>query len=401
LAERSHQIRQALHGHERQLRRQIADLRKTSNYAEAVPLAERYAQVIKALWGEGLPLAEALIDLGEFLIATDRPGEAEPVLQRAFAIVARDSYGKIELRKRSQIDATRLAQSVSELRSLLADARGQGGQRRYAREPSGIPTRRPAEPPSTLAEQRQRPVFEETEEEEEEEARPTPAAAPAREKQRHQEALELGKESVELAAFASSRPDRTTPEGALAIEAGRLAYQIPNRMWVGVQETVEVRLGAIIANEIMQGFVGRGDVKLEHVPIVETMTVSLVCQPGTFDIEPRSKEAQLVKPDLVKGTAFHQDDFARWIWLVTPCQRGKHTLLVKVSAAIRDSRGLPTTSSLPDKIIAVTVQVHLARAAVGIIRYIAPLILSGVITALVGVFTKDYWWPAVRSWLGW
>ena len=84
-----------------------------------------------------------------------------------------------------------------------------------------------------------------------------------------------------------------------------------------------------------------------------------------------------------------------------PRQRGKHTLLVKVSAAIRDSRGLPTTSSLPDKIIAVTVQVHLARAAVGAIRYIAPLILSGVITALVGVFTKDYWWPAVRSWLGW
>jgi hypothetical membrane protein len=62
---------------------------------------------------------------------------------------------------------------------------------------------------------------------------------------------------------------------------------------------------------------------------------------------------------------------------------------------------LPTISSLPDKIIAVTVQVHLARAAVGVIRYMAPLILSGVITALVGVFTKDYWWPAVRSWLGW
>jgi hypothetical protein len=195
--------------------------------------------------------------------------------------------------------------------------------------------------------------------------------------------------------------DPSTPEGALAIEAGRLAYQIPNRMWVGVQETVEVRLGAVIAKEIMRGFIGSGEVKLEHVPIVETMSVSLVCQPGTFDIEPRSKEAQLVKPDLVKGTAFHQDDYAKWIWLVTPRQRGKHTLLVKVSAAIRDSRGLPTTSSLPDKTIAVTVQVHLARAAVGVIRYVAPLMLSGVITALVGVFTKDYWWPAVRSWLGW
>ena len=92
-----------------------------------------------------------------------------------------------------------------------------------------------------------------------------------------------------------AKPDRSTPQGALDIEAGRLAYQIPERMWVGVQETVEVRLGAVIAKEIMQGFVGRGDVKLEHVPIVETMSVSLVCEPGTFDIDPRSEKDQLVK----------------------------------------------------------------------------------------------------------
>ena len=206
--------------------------------------------------------------------------------------------------------------------------------------------------------------------------------------------------AVDLAALASSKPDPSAAEGALAIEAGRLAYQIPERMWVGVQEKVEVRLGALIANEFMQGFVGRGDVKLEDVPIVETMSVSLVCEPGEFDIEPRSQEAQLVKPDLVRGTAFHQSDFARWTWFVTPRQRGKHTLLVKVSAALRDSRGLPTTSSLPDKIIAVTVQVHFARAAVGAIGYLAPLILSGIVTALVGIITKDYWWPAIRPWLG-
>ena len=85
------------------------------------------------------------------------------------------------------------------------------------------------------------------------------------------------------------------------------------------------------------------------------------------------------------------------MWLVTPRQRGKHTLLVKVSAAIKDSRGLPTTSSLPDKIIAVTVRVHLVRATVDAVRYIAPLIVSGVVTAIVGIITKDYWWPYVRD----
>jgi hypothetical protein len=76
--------------------------------------------------------------------------------------------------------------------------------------------------------------------------------------------------------------------------------------------------------------------------------VSLACEPGTFDIESRSERDQLVKPDLVKGTAFHNDDFAKWVWLVTPRERGEHTLLVKVSAAIKDSRGLPSRAALPD-----------------------------------------------------
>jgi hypothetical protein len=205
---------------------------------------------------------------------------------------------------------------------------------------------------------------------------------------------------VDLASFASRRPDPSTPQGALEVEAGRLAYQIPNRMWRGDQETVEVRLGRPEAEGLMHGFIGRGVVTPEDMQIVETMSVSLMCEPGAFDIEPRSQEVQLVKPDLVKGTAFHKDDFGKWVWLVTPLEAGDHTLSVKVSAAMKDSRGLPTTASLPDKIITVTVRVHLVRATVGAVGRVAPGLAWAVVTALVGVFTKDYWWPAVRTWLG-
>jgi hypothetical protein len=385
------------------LRQQIGGLRKATKFAEAVPLAKRLIQVLAAVRTHPLEVVEPLIDLAELLIAVDRPAEAEPLLQRAFAIIAQDHHGEIALQERfSHMDTGRLVQAVQSLRDLLAyrhEVARRAPQRRYLREPMGR-SRSEAEADRRFREELR--VLVET----------IGVGAPRQDVGRAaaRERPEVMASSIpthpsQLPARQSQqllrRPDPSTPEGALSIEAGRLAYQIPNRMWVGVQETVEVRLGAVIATEIMQGFVGRGDVKLEHVPIVETMSVSLVCQPGTFDIESRSKETQLVKPDLVKGTAFHQEDFARWIWLVTPRQRGKHTLLVKVSAAIRDSRGLPTTSSLPDKIIAVTVRVHLFRATVGAIRYIVPLILSGVITALVGVFTKDYWWPAVRSWLGW
>src|SRR6516225_1657900 len=83
---------------------------------------------------------------------------------------------------------------------------------------------------------------------------------------------------------------------ALAITAGRLVYQIPKRMWRGFPETVEVRLGRLEAQSIMDNFVGRGEVKTEEMSIVETMAVSLVAEPGIFDIEERSPLDQLVKP---------------------------------------------------------------------------------------------------------
>lgn len=208
-----------------------------------------------------------------------------------------------------------------------------------------------------------------------------------------------GHGEMDLAAHSGENrsADPSTPQGALQIEAGRLVYQVPTSMWLGVQETVEARVGPQVAAEILQGFTGRGDIGVEDVPIVETMSVSLVCEPGAFDIVPRSQEVQLVKPDLVKGTAFHQADFGKWVWLVTPRERGKQKLSVKVSAALKDSRGLPTTSSLPDKIISVEVRVDLAHAATGTVRYLAPRFISAVATALVGVLTKDYWWPYIRD----
>lgn len=171
-------------------------------------------------------------------------------------------------------------------------------------------------------------------------------------------------------------------------------------MWLGARETVEVRLGTLDAQGIMDGFTGSSDVRTEDTPIVETMSVTLVCEPGTFEIEARSDKDQLVKPDLVKGTPFHKHDFAKWTWLVTPLARGDQTLFVKVSAAIRDSRGLPVTSSLPDKVFPVTVRVHLVGATFGAIRRFAPGIVWAVVTTLVGIFTRDYWWPALKQWLG-
>jgi hypothetical protein len=58
---------------------------------------------------------------------------------------------------------------------------------------------------------------------------------------------------------------------------------------------------------------------------------------------------------------------------------------------------LPTTSSLPDKIIAVTVRVDLVRATTTAFWRVAPGLAWAVATTLVGIFTKDYWWPYVKD----
>ena len=221
-------------------------------------------------------------------------------------------------------------------------------------------------------------------------SRPQPAPAPTR--ARMPEALDGDRPSAARSREEPLAERRTGPilrekvdaKRALEIDAGRLAYQIPQRMWVDFPETVEVRLGRTQARGLTQGFGGRGEVKTEDIPIVETMSVTLLCEPGAFDIEARSERDQLVKPDLVLGTAFHSDDFGRWVWLVTPRRRGEHTLLVKVSAAIRDSRGLPTTSSLPDKTFAVSVRVQVLRAVVSAIAGAVPKLAWVAITTSSG-----------------
>jgi hypothetical protein len=127
------------------------------------------------------------------------------------------------------------------------------------------------------------------------------------------------------------------------------------------------------------------------------MAVSLAAEPGDFDIDERSLREQLVRTDVVKGTPLEQHDFGKWMWVVTPRRRGRHQLYVKISAAIKDSRGLPVASALPDKTFPITVNVRVSRVIAGIVSRGAAGIVWVIISTLVGAFTKDYWWPIIRK----
>lgn len=207
------------------------------------------------------------------------------------------------------------------------------------------------------------------------------------------------------AADGPARPMALAPAPAaqaLEIEAGRLVHKIPSKMWLGEAEIVEVRLGREAALGLVSGLVGRGALTEESIPIVETMSVSLYARGGAFDIERQSETTQLVKTDALKGTAFEGSDFGRWTWLVTPKRTGAHQLYVKVSAGLKDSRGVPTTATLPDREFAVSVSVHAGKETMKVLgRFLG--VGGGVIAAaLVGAITQDLWWPKLKALLaGW
>ena len=191
---------------------------------------------------------------------------------------------------------------------------------------------------------------------------------------------------------------------ALEIEAGRLVHRIPAKMWLGQQEIVEVRLGRAATADVAKGLAGRGALTVEDVPIVETMSVSLYGAPGAFTIERQSETSQLVMSDLVKGTPLESEDFGRWVWLVTPRKTGTQQLYVKVSAALKDSRGVPTTAKLPDKEFRVSVAVHTGRATIAVVKRTLPALLLAALGGLVAAFSRDVWWPklyATLRGLGW
>jgi hypothetical protein len=427
------------------LQARIAELEAVGNDAGAIPLAERLVELASARFGESHPsYAAALATLGGLMRRIGRLEEAEALLRGAIAVygslgnpdplaVAR-AWGLL-----TQVlgDAGRDEEAKKDRSAMSAPPADDGimaaiggdapappkaadmpGAAAYAplAQPAAPPADLPAEPPDdALPADLVEPVATGRRPAERAppaagaRAMPSPqplAPAPARDLERDRGSGPRRRAEAASPAAGERKAgpilrEKVDAGRALEIDSGRLAYQVPQRMWVNQPETVEVRLGRARARGLTEGFGGRGDVRTEDIPIVETMSVSLMCEPGAFDIVPRSEKDQLVKPDLVLGTAFHSDDFGRWMWLVTPLRSGEHTLLVKVSAAIRDSRGLPTTSSLPDRTFAVSVRVRIARAAVSALVRAGPRLAWVVATTIVGILTKDYWWPAIRRLLGW
>ncbi|WP_295557131.1 hypothetical protein [uncultured Hyphomicrobium sp.] len=137
-----------------------------------------------------------------------------------------------------------------------------------------------------------------------------------------------------------------------AVDAGLLVHHIPAAMWLGAPTTVEIAIGREILSQLAQTGHGQGTLGQS----IETLSVSLYGSSEAFEIERQSERTQFVS---IKHALAARDPatFGRWVWLVTPGAAGPHDLVVRISALLRDPRGVPAPVAIPDRRFSVDIQI--------------------------------------------
>jgi hypothetical protein len=138
---------------------------------------------------------------------------------------------------------------------------------------------------------------------------------------------------------------------AQAIDDGLLVLHVPDAMWLGEPVTVEVRLGGYALSDGEIG--GLSPTERESI---ETLSLSLYGAGEAFDIERQSERTQFIGSRLARASR-DPETFGRWAWLVTPRAAGPQDLVLRISALLRDQRGVPAPVALPDRRFEIEIQV--------------------------------------------
>ncbi|MBX2805266.1 MAG: hypothetical protein KTR19_04770 [Hyphomicrobiales bacterium] len=165
--------------------------------------------------------------------------------------------------------------------------------------------------------------------------------------------------------------------------AGRLLENIPRKMRASVAERVEVRISREETIAILRGFDGRGDMHGHDINITQTMSVALRAPEGGFNIEPLNPETQWIF-----NRADENDVYGRWRWSVTPSRKGTRTLQLLVASRSVGANGAVADSALPDQVITINVRTNYWLAMGRGIKWIAVMILGGVLTELAMFGTR-------------
>jgi hypothetical protein len=156
-------------------------------------------------------------------------------------------------------------------------------------------------------------------------------------------------------ARAPAGPNAGPYDRALAVAAGHLMHQIPGEMWLGEPELVEVWLGGAAKVALARGFSGHGASTREELPTIETMSISLFTTGDAFEIERYTETTQGFTAGHLGQTPLDVSNLGRWAWQVIPRVSGSHRLYIRVSALLRDKRGMASSAVLPDQELWVSV----------------------------------------------
>jgi hypothetical protein len=181
---------------------------------------------------------------------------------------------------------------------------------------------------------------------------------------------------------AAPRPAPNRPGQRPA--GGPLVETIPRRMRAGVPAIAQVRISRDKIDGLIQLLLGvRGTARRPDALLTRALSVRLKAPDGGFWIEANSPETQWVET----APGLQQDDHASWRWVVTPHRRGRHRLLLVVTARTVGRDGLPAETAPPDRVIEVAVKGNYRQGAV---RW-AGLAAAGLLGAVVTRFGAELW----------
>lgn len=104
---------------------------------------------------------------------------------------------------------------------------------------------------------------------------------------------------------------------------GRILFNPPTEMKVGVKERVEARIAKTITEDLSKGLKGRGLPQIEEIRVNTLMEVRL--SGDNFDIKSLSDMDQIVT----------REGFTQWDWYVMPLKSGVQSLLLTVTVRIK------------------------------------------------------------------
>jgi len=107
------------------------------------------------------------------------------------------------------------------------------------------------------------------------------------------------------------------------LSPGRILFNSPEVMKVGITERIEVRITQNITEDLTKGLKGRGVPVVEEIKVNTFMKVRLTGD--NFDIQPRCHEKQIVRPE----------GYTQWSWDVKPLKHGNQVLHLSVTRRIK------------------------------------------------------------------